>query len=508
MRYRGHPAHLAIGLGLLGGSARGQSLVDPALQVTTYACCPQQPTSFAFLPGPPGGPAHLLVCEKATGRVLHFQDGQVQGIALDVAVDFDGERGLLGIAVHPDFAQNGLVYLDYTSSATGQDTADPAGALDNRVVRSCWDGATLGAPQLVLQLPTTPTSYHQGGVILFGPDRLLYGVIGNLGRDGQLQNISDGSPPDDTSIVFRIRDDGMPPADNPFFGLGGPMQKVYAYGIRNSFGLDFDPVSNVLWDTENGPASYDEVNRMPPGSNSGYALIMGPDARDPQGVGDLWQAPGSHYEDPQFSWYRTIAPTGIHFLRSDALGEPYRDDCFVGAFNTKSIYHFELTADRSALVMPDPSVADLVADTPAERDLFLWGSGFGGITGLATGPDGALYVLSYESERVFRIARAPLADSGPGPSSLSSRGGLQVWPNPFRSRTRLFLPDRQHDPGGVLRIYSVTGRLVRALRPAGSALEWDGVDRDGCAAAPGTYLVRLENAGGEPCLEAKLVRVR
>ena len=108
-------------------------------------------------------------------------------------------------------------------------------------------------------------------------------MIGDLNRRGQLQNVPTGPGPDDTSVIIRLNDDGTIPSDNPFFSLGGNWAKYYAYGIRNSFGLAFDPVTQKLWMTENGPDTYDEVNLVDPGFNSGWVQMMGPDARSPQG---------------------------------------------------------------------------------------------------------------------------------------------------------------------------------------------------------------------------------
>src|SRR5262249_40819168 len=270
---------------------------------------------------------------------------------------------------------------------------------------------------------------HDGGVILFGPDRKLYGVIGDQNRNGQLENFTTGPAPDNTAIIFRLNDDGTAAADNPYFGLGGNMQKVYAYGVRNSFGLQFDPMTGVLWDTENGPGNYDEIDRVAPGFNSGWETIMGPDARNtPSLIGTLWNANGSTtYSEPEFSWFATIAPTSIYFPPTASLGANYQGDLIIGDNNTGALYHFEVNAGRTGLVMPDASVQDLVADTSTERDLFLWGLGFGVVTDLDTGPDGALYVVSLSLSKISRIARLPT--SGVGPVARDVR--LAAFPNPF-----------------------------------------------------------------------------
>jgi glucose/arabinose dehydrogenase len=474
-----------------------QTVTDPLLQVTTYACCPEVPTSFAFLPG--SGPVDLLVLEKFTGRVRHYRDGVLQGIALDLPVASYGERGLLGIAVHPDFASNGFVYLDYSASPTPQDAGTPSEILDNRVERYTWNGSALVAPQPILTLPSRPAFFHIGGVIHFGPDGMLYGVIGDVGRfgAGQLQNNATGAPPDTTSIVFRVQDDGAPPLDNPFYAMGGAMQFVWAYGLRNSFGFDFDPRSGDLWESDNGPSDYDEINRFPAGSNGGWSDLWGPESRSPGATAGLWVAPGSQYADPQFSWLTSVAPTAVHFARSDSLGPATRNDLLVGVFNSPSqIFRFELDAGRAQLVMPDATLDDRVADTAAEVDLVVWGTGFGGVTDMETGPDGALYVASYFHERIYRIGPAPLSAAGPG-----LPGGLVAAPNPFRTRTSFRFTGTE--PPQLLHLYTAAGWLVRTLH---GETTWDGRDAQGRQVPAGVYFVRLALPPGR-AVEASIVRI-
>jgi glucose/arabinose dehydrogenase len=158
------------------------------------------------------------------------------------------------------------VFLYYTEG-------DP---LRNRIYKYQWNGETLINPQLILDLPAEPGPNHDGGKIIIGPDGYLYAVIGDLNHDGQLQNFPDGSPPDDTGSIARINpEDGSAAPNNPFISNGtDALNKYYAYGIRNSFGIDL--LTGNLWDTENGPASYDEINLVRPGFNSGWQTVMGP----------------------------------------------------------------------------------------------------------------------------------------------------------------------------------------------------------------------------------------
>jgi len=250
------------------------------------------------------GSNDLLVLQKADGRVRRVTNGILQtGSVLDVNVDSASERGLLGIAVHPDFPRTPLIYLYFTESSAASDTS--GSPLANRVYRYTGNGTALVNLQLILDLPATPGPNHYGGAIRFGPDGKLYVVIGDLNRDGQLQNFVGGASPDNTSVIFRVNDDGSAPNDNPFSSQA-ELAKYYAYGIRNSFGLAFDPVTGDLWDTENGPDAYDEINLVRPGFNSGWERIMGPARRTAEGTSDLVQFPGSGYADPKFSWLKTV----------------------------------------------------------------------------------------------------------------------------------------------------------------------------------------------------------
>ncbi len=414
------PVFLWIGLLLpLASLASAQTLNDPKLQVEQVVQGLSVPTNMAFI-----GLDDILVLQKNDGRVRRAVGGVLQpGQVLDVAVDNLSERGLLGIAVHPAFPGTPSVFLYYTESSTGTDTSGSPPPQGNRVYRYTWDGIALINPTLILDLPVTPGPNHDGGIITFGPDGKLYVVIGDLNRNGQLQNFPTGPPPDDTGVILRLNDDGTIPSDNPFFAEGGNLAKYYAYGIRNSFGMAFDPVTGKLWNTENGPHDYDEINLVESGFNSGWEQIMGPDARDPQGINDLFQVPGSEYSDPEFSWFDTVAPTGILFLNSMRLGEKYQNDVFVGDNNNGNLYRFKPNATRDGFDFESPDLADLVADTGAELEELILGTGFGVITDLKVGPDGLLYILSLSLGKIFRVfSQVSLIISPPSGIYVATQG--------------------------------------------------------------------------------------
>jgi glucose/arabinose dehydrogenase len=225
-------------------------------------------------------------------------------------------------------------------------------------------------------------------------------VIGELQREGQLQNIENGPPPDDSGVIFRINpEDGSAAPDNPF--QDDAANRYFAYGVRNSFGLAFDPVTGVLWDTENGEDSYDEINIVDPGFNSGWKTVMGPISRAGVSEESLVQLPGSKYYDPIFSWIESFGITDIEFFNSESLGQKYANNIFAGDITQGNLYFFEVNQDRNGLQFNPQSqsgLSDLVADTDEEVSSVTLGTGFVGITDIETGPDGLLYVLTHDRE--------------------------------------------------------------------------------------------------------------
>ncbi len=297
------------------------AMLDPNLQATTFLTGLNQPIGLVFL-----GANDMLVLERASGRVLRVINGVIQPTAaLDLAVNSNSERGLLSIALHPNFPATAFAYIYWTESTTGADSGvvSEVPLLGNRVDRFTWNGTTLAFNQSMVALrarqtdnvpvPGHPGSAnanergnHDGGVIKFGPDGKLYIFIGDLGRRGQMQNLPNGpfltaplvddtfgGPAPDTAhlsgVILRLNDDGTTPTDNPFFAAGAAMggevgasvQKIYSYGHRNGFGMAFDPISGHLWESENADDAYSELNRVIPGMNGGWIQLAGPLNRVP-----------------------------------------------------------------------------------------------------------------------------------------------------------------------------------------------------------------------------------
>ncbi|HEV8427367.1 MAG TPA: PQQ-dependent sugar dehydrogenase [Pyrinomonadaceae bacterium] len=492
-------------------AASSPTMLDDNLTVSTVITGLDQPTSLAFI-----GANDFFVLEKATGKVQRVVNGVLHSTALDLAVNNASERGLLGIALHPSFAQNGFVYLFWTESSTGTDTAnvDQVSLLGNRVDRYVWNGTTLTFDRNLIKLRALQQDAgqpsrgnHNGGVLRFGPDGKLYIIFGDNGRRGFLQNLVTGGPnpddqfggpePDDahlTGVVLRLNDDGSTPPDNPFLNAFPPTQtdqiavnvrKIFAYGIRNSFGMDFDPLSGALWTQENGDDAFDEINRVTSGFNGGWIQAMGPLSRVDEfrsiemsyGAGNLQQLrwppsntqtlpqlalirmgmfPGAQYVDPEFSWKYAVAPSPIGFVRGRGLGPQFEGDLFVGASRTTLLngflFRFKLTADRQHFSFSDPHLADRVADNSdkfdqTESESLLIGKDFGITTDIQTGPNGDVFVVSLSNGAIYEIKSKPRTlfvanltgsqETPPNNSTATGRATLLLSPDEKTARVSL-----------------------------------------------------------------------
>jgi uncharacterized repeat protein (TIGR01451 family) len=445
----------------------GPSMTDPNLTVHTVVTGLSQPTSMAFI-----GANDFFVLEKDTGKVRRVLNGALQSTVLDLAVNSASERGLLGLALDPYFKLNRLVYLYWTESSTGNDSTALAEVplLGNRVDRYVWNGTTLTFDRNLIKLRAYQADAnqplrgnHNGGIIRFGPDGKLYILMGDNGRRGFQQNVTSGAPvpddqyggpePDDahlTGFVLRLNSDGSTPSDNPFYNAStnltgeaaANIKKLFAYGVRNGFGMGFDPLSGNLWDQENGDDAFDEMNRITGGSNNGWIQMMGPSSRVSQfkqiettyGAGNLQQLrwppsliadtpaaalsrlymlPGAHYNDPEFSWKYAVAPSTLGFVQGRGLGPQFEGNMFVGASRTflsgGFLFRFKLTSDRLHFLFDDSRLSDLVADNVDKFDItesesLLIGKDFGIATGIETAPNGNLLVVSNTNGAVYEIS--------------------------------------------------------------------------------------------------------
>jgi glucose/arabinose dehydrogenase len=369
------------------------------------------PTSMIFLDNDT-----LLITQKEDGNVRAVINGTLKSQPIiSVDVDTRATRGLLGITAlekssTASSTSTKLVFLYYTESL-GQEQ------VRNRIYSYEWnqENQTLVNPMLISDLPAGPGLGHNGGKIKTDQDATIYAVIGDLFREGQLQNVQEAPADEGSSVIIHIMQNGSAAAGNPFSNSGNEwMQKYYAYGIRNSFGLAIDPITGFLWDTENGDDSYDEINIVYPGFNSGWNQIMGPisdsDREQSELEEELVVFEGSRYADPVFSWEEPVGVTDLEFLNSTELGPEYAYNLFVGDINNGNLYYFKLNDNRTGIQFDakqsEEGLTDLVADDDQEVSRIIFGTGFGGgITDIETGPDGLLYVLTFNGN-IYRILPA------------------------------------------------------------------------------------------------------
>jgi aldose sugar dehydrogenase len=412
------------------------TLDDSDLEVEFVTEGLESPTSMTFI----GNQGDMLILEKSGEVLLLTNENRSKISLLNLTVNDQNERGLLGVAVlnnRSDFSNtamaanssnNRTITTRDNDSTTDSATAalssatptfvffylteaskeDRSQVLGNRIYRFEWNDTdkSLSNGTLILDLPVLPGQNHNGGKLIADSENgHIYAVIGDLNRKGMLQNFKNGSLPDDTSVILRINLDGSPAHGNPFLNVStkdgsySNLSKYYAYGIRNSFGLAIDPVTGILWDTENGPDGFDEVNIVRPGFNSGWTIVMGPiENSNVTSENDLVNFLGySLYADPVFSWGRAVGVTDIEFYDSDKLGNDYTNNIFVGDANNGHLYFFEVNEDRSGLQFEQSGLADdLVANNDRQRSAVIFGTGFpSSITDVETGPDGYLYVLTF-----------------------------------------------------------------------------------------------------------------
>jgi glucose/arabinose dehydrogenase len=413
-------------------SSVGPTINDPTLRVELVFKGLKKPTTMAFL-----GPNDILVLEKNEGTVKRIVNGtMLPQPVLDVNVANEMERGMLGIAVAPKHENKPIyVFLYYTESQTkdGDDITEQKQPLGNRLYKYEFLNGKLVNPKLLLDLPAKERAFHNGGVIAIGSDNNLYFVAGSVASDkiastsfgpdnGKILNIKDGPEPDGRGGILRITQDGQVLKGMSVLGNKDPLNKYYAYGIRNSFGIDFDPITGKLWDTENGPTKNDEINLIEPGFNSGWKLVNGMFSNGNKfDLNDLEDFGGKgKYSDPEFAWNHTVAPTAIKFLNSDKLGKRYENDLFVGDFNNGNLYHFDLNKKRNELslkgLLHDKTASDM---NELQKEHTILGQGFGGISGkgdiiyetgfggisdIKESPDGYLYIISMGQGAIYRVA--------------------------------------------------------------------------------------------------------
>jgi glucose/arabinose dehydrogenase len=341
--------------------------------VEVYARNLVVPWALAFAPD-----GRVFVSERP-GRVRIIRDNQVLTTpALTLGDVYSvGESGLLGIALHPDFASNRFVYLVYTAST-------PRGIV-NRVVRYRELNDQLGERAILLDdIPAA--DIHDGSRVKFGPDGRLYVTMGDANVRSRAQSLSSLS-----GKILRLNADGTTPAENPF------SSEIYSYGHRNPQGIDWHPVSGELWETEHGPTGFDEVNRIRIGRNYGWPEITGSET-----------AP--NMERPVLFYTPSVAPSGAAFYRGTLIPN-FTNNLFFGTLAGRHLHRVRLDPANPARVAGEERLLE---------------NRYGRIREVVFGPDGFLYFTTSnrdgratpgaEDDRILRIRPAATLISELGPS--------------------------------------------------------------------------------------------
>jgi glucose/arabinose dehydrogenase len=300
------------------------------------------------------GPDGFIWMTERGGRVsrVHPQTGAVSVIG-QIAVSEIGEGGLMGLALHPDFATQPWVYLAHTYSAQG--------GVRNRVVRARFDGTSLGTPEVLLaDIPGS--SIHNGARLAVGPDRLLYITTGDA-SDASIAQNRDAL----AGKVLRLTLDGQPAPENPFG------TRIYSYGHRNPQGMVF-ATDGSLYVTEHGPSDNDEVNRIEAGRNYGWPNVHGRCDGD-SGPGELSFCSANNVAEPMAIWTPTIAPAGVAYY-DHTLISGFRRSLIFATLKDATLYRLALSTDGRTV--------------QSTETLFV--REFGRLRAVLVSPDGAIYL--------------------------------------------------------------------------------------------------------------------
>lgn len=347
-------------------------VVKTGYKVVEVAKGLDHPWSMAFLPD-----GSILVTERA-GRLRVIRNGQLvpEPVAGVPPVHTGSQAGLFDIVLHPQFAQNQIVYLTY---AHGTDAANAT-----RVARAMFDGTSLKGLQVIFEAsPTKDTNNHFGARMVFLGDGTFALTIGDgfeYREQAQNKTVHLGK-------IVRLNEDGSVPPDNPFVNEAGTAKGLYTWGHRNEQGLTFDPVTGRLWETEHGPKGGDELNLIEPGRNYGWPLITYGMDYSGAYVSPYTAKPG--LEQPVVQWTPSIAPSGTAIYRGDKF-PAWNGDIFVGALAFKHLRRVHMDEQGNAV-----SQEQLLTELGAR------------IRDVRASPDGYLYVTTDDADgKVLRLEPA------------------------------------------------------------------------------------------------------
>ena len=326
---------------------------------TTVIADFDEPWAMAFIPGTP----YALITEKKGKLKLWESEGAVVDVEGVPSVAYGGQGGLGDVILHPDFANNGFIYLSFAEAGEGGFGAAVArGKLDLKAAKP-----TLTDVQVIWrQEPKVSGQGHYGHRMAFGPDGMLYISSGERQKFQPAQDLNQN-----LGKIVRLTDGGMVPSDNPFYDQGRVKSQIWSYGHRNPLGLAFD-ANGRLWNQEMGPEGGDELNLVKKAANYGY-----PKASNGRNYGaatdDLPDhAPGDGFEAPKVFWNPAISPGGLMIYSGDMF-KAWKGSAFIGGLGAKALVRVKLDGENA---------------TKADQ----WDMG-ARIREVEQGPDGAIWLL-------------------------------------------------------------------------------------------------------------------
>ena len=332
------------------------------------------PWAIAKLPD-----GRFLITERRGNLLLLEKPGAVPWTISGVPPVFaQGQGGLLDVALHPDYAENGWIYLAFSKPIDN-------GALTS-VIRAKLEGDRLADIQTVFEPPAdqaTGAGVHFGCRIVFDGRRHMFFSIGDRGGPTTPANLAQ-SLASVTGKIHRLHDDGSVPEDNPFVKTPGAMPSIWALGVRNPQGLVYDPGAGRLWETEHGPRGGDELNIIRRGANYGWPLVSYGINYSGTPITSATSRPGM--EDPVVQWTPVIAASGLELYRGDKFPR-WRGNLFAGGLAGQRLVRMQLNGTAVT------GQEILLKDTGRIRDVRAFDDGF-------------LYVVYDDPGQVVRLVPA------------------------------------------------------------------------------------------------------
>lgn len=325
----------------------------------------QIPWGMAWLPD-----GTMLITEKS-GMLYQVKNGTKTEVKNMPKVYNRGQGGLLDIALHPDYAKNGWIYMTYASEEGEGDGGN------TKLIRAkLQEGSLTQIESLYKATPNSTKGQHFGSRIVFDNEGYLYFSIGERGNNKE-------NPQDitrDCGKIYRLNDDGSIPKDNPFVGQAGAKEAIYTFGNRNPQGMAKHPETGEIWAHEHGPQGGDEINIIKKGANYGWAIVTYGIDYDGTTISTLTEKPG--VENPIYYWLPSIAPSGMAFVTSDRYKD-WKGHLLVGSLKFQ---YLELVKLKENAVIERQKIA----------------TDIGRVRNVAQGPDGFIYI-AVEGKGIFKI---------------------------------------------------------------------------------------------------------